>query len=198
MEIGTTQLWLLSRLRDRADHAAWSEFEQRYRELLVRFCIRRGLQHADAEDVVQMVFAGLARTLPNFVYDRKRGRFRDYLLRIVRNAISEWACRPERRFASAALRSSSDADPRDSEERERDLWEEEWVAHHYRRALATVRQTFDARSVEVFDAFLAGGSVPDVAARFGMNEDAVRKVRQRVRERMETLIAEQVREEDSG
>jgi DNA-directed RNA polymerase specialized sigma24 family protein len=86
---------LLSRVRDPGDHVAWREFESRYRDLLLRFCRRRGMQHADAEDVVQVVLTNMAKALPRFVYDRRRGRFRDYLYRCTRNVLSRWQSRPK-------------------------------------------------------------------------------------------------------
>src|SRR5690348_14597759 len=82
-----TQPSLLSRVRNPSDDQAWREFELKYRELILRFCRRQGMQQADAEDVIQIVLANLLRSLPNFLYDRNRGRFRDYLYRSVRNAI---------------------------------------------------------------------------------------------------------------
>jgi hypothetical protein len=70
------------------------------------------------------------------------------------------------------------------------------VAHHYRMALDTVRQTFDAKSVEVFERSVAGAKVAVLAVEHGITEQAVYKVRQRIRARMEQLIAQQVHEED--
>jgi RNA polymerase sigma-70 factor (ECF subfamily) len=194
----TTSPSLISRLRDPADHQAWRDFENRYRELLVRFCQRRGLQRADAEDVVQSVFASLARSLPGFLYDPSRGRFRDYLFRCARNGLSAWAQRPGAGDAplDTGLAAALAAEPERSDPAELAQWEQEWVAHHYRQALETVRRTFEPRSVEVFDRCVAGARTQDLAAEFGMTEPAIRKVRQRVRERMESLIALQVRQED--
>ena len=48
-----------------------------------------------------------------------------------------------------------------------------------------------------FDRSVAGTKVAELARAFGISEQAVHKVRQRIRDRMEELIAEQVREEDS-
>ena len=88
---------LLSRVRNPGDHDAWRAFDTLYRGLLVAFCRRRGIAHIDAEDIVQHVFVSLSKTLPDFAYDPQRGRFRDYLYRAVRNVISDWCRRPERR-----------------------------------------------------------------------------------------------------
>ena len=51
-------------------------------------------------------------------------------------------------------------------------------------------------SLAVFEALLRGQSIAGAAQSFGMNEQAVYKIRSRVRARIEQLIAEQTREED--
>jgi RNA polymerase sigma-70 factor (ECF subfamily) len=192
-----TQPSLLSRVRDPSDEAAWREFESKYRELLIRFCRRQGWQQADAEDLVQTVMASLVRTLPGFVYDRQRGRFRDYLYRAVRNAMTQRSARPRER--AGALDPDRDGpgpgsvrdDPASAA-----AWEQEWVDHHYRLAMAGVRASFEPRSVEVFERSVAGEKVEALAAVFGMSTQAVHKVRQRIKARLEELIAVQIRDED--
>jgi len=191
----TTQTSLLSRVRNPQDHAAWRELEGRYREFLVSFCRQRGLQLADADDVAQAVFVSLFQSLPQFIYDPKRGRFRDYLYRCVRNAISEHARRrigghrPLDTSVEAALASPG-------EDGDAALWHAEWVAHHYRLAMAQVRRDFDARNVEMFDRNVNGESVAALAAAYDVSEEQVYSARRRIRERMQELIEAQVREED--
>ena len=198
-----TRLSLLSRVRDPSDVAAWREFEDTYREMLVRFCLSQGSQHADAEDAVQTVFVNLSRALPGFVYDSSKGRFRDYLFRSVRNAIcgmhTKWRPMTGLGPLDGEDESRIGADPAGDEPSpmEAAAWEKEWVAHHYRRALARVREQFEARSVEVFERNVSGVSVALLAQEYGMTDEAVYKLRMRIRERMQELVQEQVREEDS-
>lgn len=199
MHADVTRASLLSRVRNPTDDAAWREFEALYRDLLIRFCRRRGLQEADADDVVQTVMANLVRSLPGFIYDPKRGRFRDYLFRCADHALARRGARPK--VPSVALGDVDGVIPhpgRADDEAVR-AWEEEWVAHHYRLAMRTVQESFEPRSVQIFDRSVAGESVAQLAAAFGMTEQAVHKVRQRIKARMEELVSEQVaREDDAG
>ncbi len=72
MGLETTRPSLLRRLRDPQDHDAWREFDARYGELVLRYCLSRGLQHSDGEDVRQMVMLSLSRTLRSFEYSPRR------------------------------------------------------------------------------------------------------------------------------
>jgi RNA polymerase sigma factor (sigma-70 family) len=189
-----THLSLLRRVRDTSDAAAWAEFAERYREFLIRFCRGQGLQQADAEDAVQIVLTNLARAMPGFVYLPERGRFRDYLYRCTRNAISLLGARSR---PLAIADPDVTEDPRAAAE-SREAWEREWIGHHYRLAMQTVRQSFDPRSIEIFDLSLEGRSIAELAARFGMTTQAVHKVRQRIKDRLEQLIAAQLQEEEQA
>lgn len=206
MTADVTRASLLSRVRDSSNDAAWREFQALYHDLLIRFCRRRAIQEADAEDIVQTVMASLVRTLPGFIYDPGRGRFRDYLFRCTDHAIARWkkGARARPGAIDIALADGGaefggglanggvlggDA---------RAMWEEEWVAHHYRLAMRTIQQTFEERSVKIFDRSVAGETVAQLALAFGMSEQAVHKVRQRIKARMEELIAAQIAAEDDA
>ncbi len=188
--MNTTRPSLLSRVRDPQDHASWREFDARYRDLILGFCTRRGLQLADAEDVRQQVMADFSRSLRSFQYDRSLGRFRSYLGRAVFYAICAQREGAAKR-ASVSLEQVGEFEaPRELE----DAWEEEWVWHHYRLGMAKVRLALDPKSLEVFEELLGGRSVAEVAERFGMGVGAVYKIKQRVRDRLRQEIEVQVAE----
>jgi RNA polymerase sigma-70 factor (ECF subfamily) len=87
--IPSTHLSLLVALKasDQRD-APWERFHRRYHETIVRWCLRRGLQPADAEDVTQAVWARLLRSLPEHQHDPSRP-FRSWLKTVVANAIRD-------------------------------------------------------------------------------------------------------------
>lgn len=185
------------RVRDPGDRSAWEDFDRQYREWLLRFFRRRNVPFPDAEDLVQRVLANLAKSLPQFTYDPSRGRFRDYLFRCARNAIAEWANCPGRNgngLINLGAIGGVAADGFDPAEAQ--AWEEEWISHHYRLALETLRSMASERDIRILERSVAGASVPDLAREFGMEEAAVSKVRYRIREKMEALIAAQIAEED--
>src|SRR5262245_36002423 len=77
---------LLGRLRqDPADQAAWGEFVRRYGPVIYRWCRRRQLQEADAQDVTQAVLGKLAGKMRTFTYDPAQS-FRAYLKTLTRYA----------------------------------------------------------------------------------------------------------------
>lgn len=184
---------LLIRIRNTADHLAWRQFDARYGDLILRYCRNRGLRHCDAEDVRQTVMLALAKALPGFRYSPERGRFRSYLGQVVHRSILHFRhkARPH-----AGLRPLDDSVAVEVAPELEPDWMREWVNHHRRLAMRTVRATFEPRSVEIFDRLLAGESVQHLAATYGMSTGAVHKVKQRIRDRMTELIADQVRDED--
>lgn len=182
-------------MRDPDDGRAWREFDRRYGELIVRYCRARGLQLMDAEDVRQLVLLSLTRAMPRFEYDPALGRFRDYLRRTVRNAITRYAMRhknDEIGLDSVTLESVAmiGADELDAE------WERQWTRLHCREALRTLRTESNGEHVDVFECLLNGESIPEIAAAFGITPESVRKIKQRVKERLKALILRQLREED--
>src|SRR5262245_32273187 len=75
---------LLKRLQAGDDAQGWDEFYRIYGGLIRHFATKAGLTSEEAEDVVQETAVGVARKLPEFVYDPKVCRFKTWLLNQTR------------------------------------------------------------------------------------------------------------------
>ena len=189
----TTHPSLLERVRDLDDQASWREFDEKYRELVLRYCRRYGLQPSDAEDVRQIVMMSLVRSSSNLVYRPELGRFRDYLGTVVRNAIRKRMSREDRHRAVLPLEGLDVPDP--SEECD-EIWQREWMLHHYRRALCIVGKVVSPRSVAVFRGILDGVPFEELAGEHSIGLDAVLKIQQRMRTRLTEQVARQLEDEE--
>ncbi len=190
-----TSSTLLDLLKDSTNHQAWRRFEQRYRELILRYCSRRGLQHCDAEDVRQDVMARLSHALSRgFQYDRERGRFRSYLGRVVANAVHTHRTRSGPELESLDPKIHASSLPQEAAELD-DIWQEEWRNHHVRLAFQWTRSQTSERDLRIFESLLAGHSVREVADQESATEAAIYKVKQRVRNLIRQQIQSQLRDE---
>jgi len=202
------------RLRSQTDTEAWALFESRYGPLILAYALKRGLQFSDAEDVRQMVLLGMSRTFPNFSYDPARGRFRSYLGTSVRHAISRHASRHTPGSGGLPLSDLTDsigshhttpptahhtAHPAATSDTTTDeLWDQQWMRHHYRLAMQTLQKTAGPSGVRVIEAFMNGLSTGAIAHELSISTQAVRKTKQRMKDRLTEIVAQQLADEEPG
>src|SRR5712671_2181096 len=86
-ESPATRASLLVRLRDGGDVGAWQEFVRLYAPVIYGFGRKRGLQDADAADLMQDVLRSVSSAIHRLEYDRNQGTFRGWLFTITRNKV---------------------------------------------------------------------------------------------------------------
>lgn len=192
MYAGTqTHTTLLARLSEGEDPGAWNEFCARYGELIRNFALRRGVQPADADDILQEVLLALTKAMPGFVYDPAKGKFRAYLKTVVVHAASR---RSRQNLPGASLSETSAAavaGPDDDE-----TWEAEWRQYHLRLAMRTVESEFNENDLAAFDRYaVCGEDARGVAESLGLSIDQVYQAKSRMTRRLAELIERQVAEE---
>jgi len=82
-----TRASLLVQLRTGSNHIAWQEFVKLYGPVIYGFARKRGLQDADAADLMQDVMRSVSAAIGRLDYDRQQGTFRGWLFTITRNKI---------------------------------------------------------------------------------------------------------------
>lgn len=197
---------LLERVRRVDAHDAWREFFHAYGSTILRYARKLGLSDHQAEEVLQETMVALMRQLPAFRYDRGKGKFRNFLLTIVHRkslsalrrakgepAVSLDSDDPWGRQVAASL--SKNGDRLSDEQAVQDRWKEALMED----ALARLESN-PALADGTFAAFrayaLENRSATEVAAEFGLTENAVYQIKNRVIRRLRADVARRLR--DSG
>ena len=181
---------LLVSIRDPRNGWAWSQFVAIYSPLVYRFVRRRGLQDTDAADVTQDVFCAVARGIPQFEYDPRKGSFRSWLIAVARNKLHDFAAK--RRTTSEGIGGSDawtliDQQPAGDDE-------EAFVEREHRRCLFdwAARQIRDEFQPTTWQAFwqtsVEGKKTTDAADELGLSVGAVYIARSRVLARLKETI----------
>jgi len=163
----STRPSLIQRLRNRADQESWRVFDGLYRPVLRVVARRFGLSVADADDLVQEIFAKVFPALAEFELDRERGRFRSWLKTIAIHALSD--LRKMRHLSPLdSAREPAVPDPLEK------IWDEEYRRHVLFFALSQVRQASKPKTWACFaECKLKGRPAAEVAASLGLKVDAV-------------------------
>lgn len=154
----TTPPSLLDRIRDHDDTSAWETFCDVYSPLLYDYCRKRGLQSSDAADVVQEVLLRVSKGILKFEYDPAKGRFRDWLYRIVYHEICRLAQRKKR--TDIALATENEMAFKVDRE-----WDEHFHNHILRTALERVKPRFEEATWQAFTLVWLGNKSPSEVAK---------------------------------
>ena len=192
-----------------AAQAALEKLCRTYWRPIFAFLRRQGLPAEEAEDVTQGFFAQLLKRRDLSAVRRDKGRLRSYLLAAVKNFLTD-----ERRRAMAAKRGKgeriialeelragewTDMEPSDILTADR-IYEHRWAATVLDRALDFLSQEYAAAgNAALFDSLAqllpdesGAPSRAEIAAQFGMTENAIAQAFHRFRQRYQKLIREEI------
>ena len=189
----STRSSVLRAVANTENEAAWQRLFDLYAGFVFSIARSKGLHDSDADDIVQTVFADLARNLPTFEYDRAKGRFRSYLSGLVHWRVND-RLRSGKRDAELKsafwdeAKSASTAEDEDFEERE---WQQAALEEALRRIKPEVRP-------EHYAAFVAsaveGQDTETVMRLHGLSSDNLYQIRKRLtaklREKLPEVLAE--------
>jgi RNA polymerase sigma factor (sigma-70 family) len=187
---------LLIRVRHPADQAAWHEFVEIYRPVILRLARQKGMQAADAEDVAQQVLVAVAKAVEQREHDPRRARFRTWLNRVAHNAILNALTRgrPDRGSGDSALLAvldhhESPAGP------DSDLLRLEYRREVFRWAARQVRKEFQETTWAAFWlTAVEGRAVDAVAEELRKTPGAIYAARSRVMRRIQEKVTERAQE----
>lgn len=197
----STRKSLLDRLRVDNAHEAWKEFYHLYWGVIVRYARKLGLKEHQAEDVLQETMVALMRILPEFAYDRGKGRFRNFLLTIVHRKSLAMLRRASRipEVPLERVPESDTADPFNSGAAFEDEAVGRWREAVQEEALDRLQNdpALEENTFAIFKTYvLDGRPAATVAADFGVKENAVYQIKSRLLRRLQCEVHRL--ERDSG
>lgn len=188
----TTRPSLLLRMRNHRDGVAWGEFVAVYEPVVYRLARRRGLQDADAREVVQEVLLAVSTAIDRFD-PRRNGSFRGWLATVTRHATIDRLRRESRQIppgghsdvqyhVAELIGDEAASGEVDEFERERRQQLFRWAASEVRRRTSEVNWTAFWRSA------VEGCPPAEVAADLRMDVGAVYVARCRAIDRIRRLV----------
>lgn len=197
-----TRVTLLTRIRDDRDAEAWREFVQLYGPVVYRFARNRGLQDADAADLMQDVLRSVARNANRMEYDPARGTFRGWLYTVTRNKIYNFLSAQRNRprgTGDTDAHERLDATPAREDGRGPDAeWEKEYQRGLSSRAMEKVREEFQPATWEAFwQTAVEGKAAAEVGAGLRMSPGAVYVAKSRVLSRLRDEVKRLIEAEEA-
>lgn len=184
----STHASLLLQLRNVNNASAWEAFVDIYMPLVYAFCKKRGLQHADASDVTQIVFQSLTKAFPGFEYNAEVGRFRGWLGTVIRNEIHRHRGRNQAEAHSSGLWKTDQlaGQPSCSDDA---VWIDQFNDHILSTAIERIRPEFSSEAWQAFEMlWIEEKTTDDVASAIKRDRNWLYKAKHRIIQRLEQEV----------
>lgn len=186
-----TRVSLLLQLRDGTNHAAWREFLQLYGPVVYGFARKRGLQDADAADLMQDVMRSVSSSIGRLEYDPSRGTFRGWLFTVTRNKVFNFLSARRIRPRSAGDTATNrllEAHPEQNDGIDDD-WELEFQRRIAALAMDRVKSEFQEKTWRAFQLTAVEGiGAAEAGKQVGLSPGAVYVAKSRVLARLKTEV----------
>jgi RNA polymerase sigma factor (sigma-70 family) len=171
---------------------AWRTLFRMYHRPVERYLghVAGGVSAADREILAQEVFVQLCTSGLIERISQEKGRFRDLLCKVALYTARHWIRDRKRGPAPIPADALDPAAPTESAE----VWDREWQQDIVRKALDRLRD-FNPRYFSAVDHYLAGKSIPEIAAAMAETELEVKKnLLFRGRNTLGELIRDEIRQ----
>ena len=182
----STRSSVLRAVADTENEAAWNRLFDLYAGFVYSIARSKGLNDADADDIVQVVFAELARNLSTFRYDREKGRFRSYLAGLVNWRVMD-RLKSLKREADLKADFWEEARAANGDD---DFAEREWQAAAMEEALRRMKPDVRPEHYAAFVASAVEGQDTETVMRlYGLSRDNLYQIRTRLTAKLRETVA---------
>ena len=192
----STRSSVLRAVANTENEAAWRRLFDLYAGFVFSIARSKGLNDADADDIVQVVFTDLARNLPTFQYDRAKGRFRSYLAGLVHWRVTDRLKAGKRDMelmASFEEEAKATGAATDAAFEER-----EWQAAALEEALHRIKPEVNPEHYAAFVASTVEGQDTETVMRlYGLSRDNLYQIRKRLTMKLRETVEQVIKEMDA-
>ena len=194
-----TRASLLVQLRTGSNHIAWQEFVKLYGPVIYGFARKRGLQDADAADLMQDVMRSVSAAIGRLDYDRQQGTFRGWLFTITRNKIFNFlSARRIRPQGSGDSATNQLLNSHPDEEDGSAAWEMEYQRRLASLAMEQIKSEFQDNTWRAFWlTSVEGASAAEVSKQLGLSTGAIYVAKSRVLARLKEAV-ETIRQQEDN
>lgn len=190
----TTRSSVVKAVADTENTAAWQRLFDLYAGFVFSIARHKGLNETDADDIVQVVFADLARNLPTFKYDRAKGRFMSYLTGLVNWRVID-RLKATKRDAELKANFWEEAKAVGGDD---DFSEREWQQAALEEALRRIKPDVRPEHYAAFVASTVEGQDTDTVMKlYGISRDSLYQIRKRLTVKLREKLAEVLAEMDA-
>jgi RNA polymerase sigma factor (sigma-70 family) len=152
-----TRQTLLKRLKNLDDDQSWQDFFDIYWKLIYSVAAQAGLDHPEAQDVVQETVLSVAKKIGEYKADPAFGSFKSWLLLITKRRIADQFRRRPSGRTTPALKSGDTtrtplvervADPASLDWQQ--IWDDQWQKNLMEVAMERVKQQVSPRDWLLF------------------------------------------------
>lgn len=182
-----TRQTLLLKLKDQRDEQAWNDFYETYYRYIRAILWNMNMKEADANDILQSVMLKIWNKLPEFDYETRKGKFRNWISIITANTAKNYIRSENRLYNCLNGEKSSWLDdyttatlPPEIEE----ISSAEWEKFISSMAWENISKTLSDSVKETFERLMKGESTKDIAVAVGINENTVIVYKNRIKNKM--------------
>lgn len=179
-----TRVTLLEKLKNIDNDEAWSDFYNHYSPYIRAVICNLNINPNEVDDLIQKVMMVSWKKMPEFEYDKNRGLFRSWLIRITRNIVMNYMTSSIR--YSDKLKNFSDEQAMTNEKE--DFVEKEWRIHISKLAWESIRDNYDENAQNSFELISQGMSNKEVAESLNLKQNTVAVYKKRITEALRSEI----------
>ena len=170
---------------------AWSRLVKTFGPIVYRWCRTSGVRESEASDVVQEVFAAVARGIERFEREKSEGTFRSWLATITRNKVRDHYRQLARRQQAVGGTDAWMALEQQAESLETTICHQSIQSPLVRQVLEQVRAEFEPSTWDAFwQTTIERKPAAEAAKSVGISAASVYQSKSRVLRRLRERLAE--------